>query len=169
MDILKVYNELEKEHPGIKDWEAESIAHEYGPEAVDIVSTIINCATTLGPWESWRIFEKVAIVLNKRPVIGDIVQELEPREVVYAVHLLKKAFPERDFNDDVAQFISIWFKEGGLVVAHPIVKFIQSYLRLIKLTPEMEKIQGRYLEEINAYIEVMESSTTTIKSKAGEA
>lgn len=156
MDILAIYKELEEAHPGITEWESESIVHEYGIGALDIISTIINCATTLGPWENWRIFEKVAVVLNRREVIGDIVQELDPREATYAVYLLKKAFPDRQFNDEVSSFIGLWYKEGGLVVAHPEVSFIQPYLRLVRLTTEMEEVQRRYLEEISAYIDVME-------------
>ena len=165
MDILAIYKELEDAHPGISEWESESIVHEYGLGSLDIIATIINCATTLGPWENWRVFEKVAVVLNRREVIGDIVQELEPREATYAVYLLKQAFPERQFNDDIASFIGLWYKEGGLVVAHTEVDFIQPYLRLIKLTPEMEAVQRRYLEEISTYIEAMQKLQNPVSNK----
>lgn len=155
MNIKNVYDKVKGIHPDIDSWETVSIRMEFGPDAVDSIAAAILCGSTDEPWLSLRAFEKVAIVINDRPVMVDILQDLLPRDLAYAVTVLKTYWPNEKFNDEVAKYTAAVFDINGIVVAPTEVEFIQPFLPLVRLSEDQATVQKAYIQEIKDYCEIM--------------
>lgn len=154
MNLKRIYKQISLEHPDIDTWEATSVRMEVGEGFADQVLAAITCETTDEPWENFRAFEKVAIIINDRDIIPNIIQNLCPRELAYAAYVLKRDWPDKLFNDEVCKYIASVYDEWGFVVAPPTVSFIQPFLKLIKLTKSQASIQESYLTEIENYVKL---------------
>lgn len=149
--IFSLYNAISAEHPDISDWEAESIALEFGADMVDYVCACNLLFHTDLPWENWRAFEKVCAVLNDRPVLGDVVQDMDSKEINFAVHIMKKYFPDEAFNDEVCGFMIAELLDDGVMVCPPTLSFLQDFIPKRFLTKEQEQLQLAYMNEMDTY------------------
>jgi len=155
MDIKNLYKAVSSKYPDIKEWEAASIGMEYGQEAIDSIEVATLCETTRLPWESLEVFNKVAVVINDRPVLSTFLQDLSPNEVCYAVYILKRDYPSENFNDDVTKYIASILDDWGFCIAPADVEFTQRFLVLKKLSKEQQVMQRIYLEEVGEYKRLM--------------
>ena len=96
LKAIDYYLSIKAQFPDIDSWTAESVVAEFGEENMNTIKAIGTCFTTDVPWEDFRVFEKVVLCLNDRLVFGDIVQDLDIKEIALAVHVMKKLFPEKD-------------------------------------------------------------------------
>jgi hypothetical protein len=151
-NLNQAYDHLKKVVPDIDTWESLSIRLEYGDEACERINTLILCGETEEPWTTWQAFEKVAIVLNGRQLLGDVVQELDSREIAYTVSILKESYPNENFNDDVCDFMVGILLNEGFLVAPPTLSFLQPFLPLRKLNTDQQKIQAAYIMEVEDYV-----------------
>lgn len=159
MDLKNLYKAVSSKYPDIKDWEAASIGMEFGQETVDPIETAIICETTRLPWEAPEVFNKVAVVINDRPVLGTLLQDLSPNEVCYAVSVMVRDYPADKFNDEVSQYIALILSNWGFCIAPFDVKFVQRFLVLKKLSIDQQKMQRAYLEEVEEYKKLMGTRT----------
>lgn len=157
--IFDAYNAISQAHPDIGDWEAESIAAELGADVVDYVCACNLLFHTDLPWENWRAFEKVAVVLNDRPVVGDIIQDLDSREICFAAYIMKKHFPNEAFNDDVCQFMVAELLDDGIIVCPPSLEFLQPHMPKKYLDREQEQMQIAYMNEMEVYTKIKAKET----------
>lgn len=149
--IFDIYKEAKITHPDIDEWLSQAIALEYNPELVNYIQVGSLCSTTREPWETIRAFEKVVVVLNGRPVFCDVMQDLDIKEIAYAVAVLKAYFPDEMFNDVVSQYIAIEAIEEGFVILPENLEFAQRFLPVTYLDRDQEQIQQLYLDEVAAY------------------
>ena len=152
MDIKAAYAALTAKYSDIAEWLHDSYIRTFGDTTADDVELIVLLNTSDEPWENPEVFEKAVVILNNREVIGDMTQEISPIEIAYAVSTMKKNFPDNQFNDSVAAYITRIFDEYGLVVAPPELSFIKHLLPILKLTPGQEAVQKAQLKEIATYI-----------------
>lgn len=158
MKVFDFYLSAKAKHKDIDDWLSESISLEFGNDKLDIISASSACFTSDRPWEDFRVFEKVALVLNDRYVFGDIVQDLDVKEIAYAVTLLKKMFPDNLFNDEVSKFIAIEAADEGFVILPEVLEFAQRFIPVTYLDRAQEQIQMAYLQEVEDYKALMDGS-----------
>lgn len=156
VQALQAYLDIKKDHPDIDEWLSTSITATFGDAMLDIIQAGSVCYTTLEPWETPLAFEKVVIVLNGRMVLGDISQDIDIREIFYAVKVLKATFPDKQFNDYVTKFIAAIAVNDGYAVLPELLSFVQPFLPVKKLTAAQEKIQQMYLSECYSYAALLE-------------
>lgn len=159
-NVFKYYNNIKKVYPDIDTWEHEAIEEELrGKEdSADVVFAVGLCDTTQKPWEDLLIFQKVALILNDRRVFFDIKQDLDIKEISYAVQCLKEQYPEELFNDEVAQYIATEALDEGFLVMPKELHFVQRYIPNLFINPEQEKMQKLYLNEVHNYTALMEAN-----------
>jgi hypothetical protein len=157
-EIFETYNRLKAEHPDLDEWVSEAIALEFGEDMLDVIHTAAVCHESYLPWLDWRAFEKVAVVINGREVIGDIVQDLDPKEIAYAALVLKAYFPDHEYDEEVCRYMALILADSGLVIAPPQLDFLQPYLPMVKLDADQEKVQEIYLSRVLEYIRLMLTS-----------
>lgn len=158
MNIHSLYEAIKAKHPNIDSWDSVSVRLEFGSEGTDAVAASILCGASSEPWESFRAFEKVAVVINNRQVIPDILQDLQPKEIAYAAFMLKYYWPKEQFNDEVTKYMASVLDECGFVVAPAQLTFVQPFLKLLKLSPEQAAIQKTYLQEVDDYCGLMKGA-----------
>ena len=151
--MLRAYDEAKKLHPDIDEWSAETVFDEF-PDVADAILAGSACEETDEPWENPVVFEKVALVINDRPLFADMRQLLSAKEITYAVDYLKKRYPEDNFNADVAAYIASTISEEGLVVMPEQLQFVQGFIPFVPLDKSQEAMQELYLREIDDYLEV---------------
>jgi hypothetical protein len=162
--MFKLYDLAKKEHPDIDEWLAASVYEELGDKA-DAVLAASTCENSDTPWEDPAVFEKIALVINERPVFSDLKQDISLKEIAYAVDVLKRRYPEDAFNDVICQYIAGVASEEGILVMPVQLSFVQRFLPVIKLTQDQETAQEAYLQEIEDYIAIramLETVKTTL-------
>lgn len=164
--MFNLYDKAKKEHPDIDEWSAATVFEEFGDDA-DAILAGSACEVSEAPWEDPTVFEKVVLVLNHRPVMADMRQDLSVKEIAFAVKELKSRYPEDQFNDLVAKYIASVAAEEGFAVLPDEVEFSQRFLPVIKLSPEQESIQEAYLTEVNDYI-AMRTAASILFAVKGE-
>jgi hypothetical protein len=158
MKVIEFYLSAKAKHPDIDDWLAESVVAEYGYDSLDAIQAIRACFVTDLPWEEFRVFEKVVLVLNDRLVFGEIVQDLDIKEIAYAVSILKGMFPENMFNDEISKYIAIEATQEGFIVLPEELEFAQRFIPVSYLTREQEQVQMAYLQEVADYKKMADGS-----------
>lgn len=164
--MMDRYDKAKKEHPDIDEWSAATVFEEFGDDA-DAILAGSTCEITDAPWEDPAVFEKVVLVLNHRPVMADMRQEVSVKEIAYAVKTLKQRYPDDGFNDVVCKYIAGVAAEEGFAVLPTEIEFSQRFLPVIKLSPEQEEIQSAYLTEVNDYI-AMRTAASILFAVKGE-
>lgn len=157
---FNLYAKIKAAEPDIDDWLTEVVAHEYGYELADIIQAVSVCTTTQAPWEDVDVFQNVVLVLNGRPVFGDMLQDITIKEIAYAVLCLKRQFPDENFNDDVAKYIAFEAIEDGLMFLPDILKFAQSHITIENLNEDQRAMQRLYMQEIMDYVAAADSVAT---------
>ena len=152
--IFDLYLAISAEHPDVSDWEAESIAIEFGEDMVDYISACNLLYHTNLPWENRSAFEKCALVINDRMVIGDVIQDLDSKEISYTGYIMKKHFKDEDFNDEVCSYMIAELMEDGIVICPDVLAFLQPHIPRVFLSDEQERLQVAYIDEIGTYIAV---------------
>lgn len=160
MQVVNCYLTAKKKYPDIDEWLAISVMHEFDEEQASAILAMGCCYTTDRPWEDFRVFEKVVLVLNERLVFGDIIQDLDIKEIAYAICILKRLFPDKLFNDEIAKYIAIEATQEGFVVLPPELSFAQRFIPITYLKRDQEQIQALYLEEVEGYKSLMDGSDT---------
>lgn len=151
MQVVNCYLTAKAKYPDIDEWLAQSVSDEFGEDKMDAIRAMSACFTTDRPWEDFRVFEKVVLTLNDRLVFGDIVQDLDIKEIAYAVEILKKMFPSNMFNDEVSKYIAIEATQEGFVILPECLEFAQRFIPVTYMARDQEQVQGLYLEEVEAY------------------
>lgn len=155
LKAIDYYLSIKAQFPDIDSWTAESVVAEFGEENMNTIKAIGTCFTTDVPWEDFRVFEKVVLCLNDRLVFGDIVQDLDIKEIALAVHVMKKLFPEKQFNDEVSKYIAIEAVQEGFVILPEELEFAQRFIPVTYLTREQEQVQTLYLQEVEDYVKAV--------------
>ena len=145
-------------NPEMGSWLATTMFETFGQEKADRLMAIEAMFTDNRAWEDIRLFEKVVLVLNGRMLFADIMQELDVKEISYAVHIMRETFPERMFNDEVSKYIAIMATKEGVLVLPPPIHFAQRFLPLIKLDKGQEQVAMAILHECTDYTDLMEGS-----------
>lgn len=156
MQVFEYYMQAKAQHPDIDEWLPESVTLEFGEDNLDTIMAAKYCFTSDMPWEDMRVFEKVVLVLNGRLVFGEIMQDLDVREIAYAVAVMKRLFPENLFNDEIAKYIAIEATQEGFVVLPPEIGFAQRFLPMVYLSREQEQVQMAYLQEVADYVQLID-------------
>ncbi len=149
--MFDAYLRAKRTHPDIDNWDATAIRCEY-PDNADEINAGSICATTSLPWEAPIVFEKVALVMNDRPVLWDVEQALSPAEVTFAVSRLKQKYPDEAFNDTVVNHIIKICGDYGLVIMPDELSFAQPFIPLKHLSDDQQRIQTLYLREVKDYL-----------------
>lgn len=155
-EIFKLYNAAKKEFPDFNSWVAEAISSEFGYDKLGPLMAAKICKTTRGTWEKPDVFERIVLVLNGREVIPDVDQDVSIKEIVFAVRVLRKEFPNDEFNDSVCQYFAAEAGEEGMLILPPELKAAQRYMPVIFLNKEQQSIQNAYLDECKVYADYME-------------
>lgn len=154
-EIFKLYDAAKKKFPDFDTWVAEAISSEFGHDKLGPLMTAKILKTTRGPWEKPDIFEKIALVINGREVIPDVDQDISIKEIVFAVRVIQKEFPDDEFNDSVCQYFAAEAGEEGILVLPPELSAAQRYMPVLYLSKEQQSIQNAYLEECKIYADYM--------------
>lgn len=145
-------------YPDIDTWEAESVAKELGEDKVDAIQAAMLCEMCMAPWEDMTVFSKVALTLNDRLIYGDAQQDLDIKEIAYAVDIMKAEYPDNLFNDEVAKYIACEAIDEGFVVLPVSLAFAQHLIPNVFINPEQEQVQILCLNEVNAYKALLDGS-----------
>ena len=158
VEVFNLYLHAKEQYPDLDDWEPESVMAEYGEEGRDAIMVAKFCFTTRMPWEDMQVFEKTVVVLNGRPLFGDVMQDLDVREISFAVDMMKAIFPDELFNDVIAKYIAIEATHEGFVILPENLGFAQRFVPVIYLSREQEHVQLAYLEEVETYKQLLDRS-----------
>jgi len=158
-EIFRKYDEVKAKFPDFDTWISEAVYDEFGEEMRDSLMAAKICKTTTLPWTSPDVFEKIAIVLNGRPVIAGVIQDATMKEITFAVEVLKKEFPNDEYNELLVKYFIAEADEEGMVVMPPCLSFVSSLRKPVFLTPEQQHIQNEYLEECKVYSEYLWKAT----------
>lgn len=167
-DMFVAYDAAKKKFKDFDDWVSEAVRAEFGDALVDPLMSAKICKTKRLPWEDPTVFEKVAIVLNGRPVIANLDQDLSVKEIAFAVTVLKKEFPDDLFNDSVAKYIAAEAGEEGICVLPKELEFAQRYIPVIYLNKVQQQTQLDYQSEIEDYITIMQGIEDPASEEAKE-
>ena len=165
-DIFTFYRQAKKKYPDFDTWIAEAIRAEYGNDYVDPLMTAKICSTKRLPWEDPVVFEKVCVVINGRPVLADLDQDITIKEISFAIDVLKEEFPKDEFNDSVAHYVAAQAGEEGMCILPDNLLFAQRFIPNIFLNDGQRKIQQAYLDEVADYATLMKG--LTLPKEAGK-
>lgn len=158
-EIFRKYDEAKAKFPDFDSWISEAVREEFGEDLRSALMAAKICKTTRLPWENPDVFEKIAIVLNGREVLPDVIQDASMKEITFAVQVLQKEFPEDAFNDMVCTYFVAEAQEEGMCIFPECMSFAQPYMPPIFLTDEQQTIQNQYLEECKVYSEYLWKAT----------
>jgi hypothetical protein len=112
------------------DWEPETLwqAIEEDEKITDLprsakdkVAALRVCVKTDFPWTELEVFENVAHAFVGREVRFDLMQQLEPYEVAFALDCMVDIQPGQDIGERVQSYIAATLFDAGLSYAPPVL------------------------------------------------
>lgn len=158
-EIFRLYDAAKEKFPDFDSWVSEAVRDEFGEDKRDALMAAKICKTTRLPWENPDVFEKIALVMNGRTILPDVIQDASMKEITFAVQVLKKEFPEDDYNDTMCTYFVAEAEEEGMCVFPPCLSFAQPLMSPRFLTEKQQSIQNEYLEECKVYSEFLWKAT----------
>ena len=157
-EIFTEYKKAKAQFSDFDTWIAEAIREEYGPEFVAPLMAAKICKTSRLPWENVEVFENIVLVMNGREALPGVDQDVSVKEIAFAVAVLKKEFPDDEFNDFICQYFAAEAGEEGIAILPPELSSGQRFIPMIYLNEEQQQVQKMYLEEIRDYVNIMMSA-----------
>lgn len=154
-EIFKEYERAKEKFPDLDNWVSEAICDEFGEDMRSVLMAAKICKTTTLPWTNPDVFEKIAIVLNGREVLPDIIQDATMKEITFAVQVLQKEFPDEEFGELLHTYFAAEADEEGMCILPPCLSFAQYKISPVFLNSEQQHIQNEYLEECKVYSEFL--------------
>lgn len=156
-EIFRQYDLAKEKFPDFDTWVSEAVHDEFGEDLRDVLMAAKICKTTRLPWENPDVFEKIALVLNGRMVLPNVIQDATMKEITFAVECLQKEFPDDEFSDLLHTYFIAEADEEGMVVLPPCLSFVK--MPPVFLNEEQQHIQNEYLEECKVYSEFLWKAT----------
>jgi len=72
--------------------------------------------STRGFWEDMYEFENMVIALNGRVPDPQQMQGCMPEEIWYALEIAHKLHPEREFADEIIEYVKYFFNQEGVYI-----------------------------------------------------
>jgi hypothetical protein len=113
-------------------WEPETLRAEIkdemgrspSREAWEKIQAAKLCLLSSSPWVEWDIFEKVALAFNNIVPNFQVVEDLSPAQVTFAVREMDKLRTDVEFEKDVPYYAAMRIRSGGLILAPSGVEFV---------------------------------------------
>ena len=116
-----------------------------------------------GFWENFYVFEDIVHALNNVIPNPKILEGTTPEQIWYALDLVHKIFPDREFTPEVLRYIEFMFNESGIYVYPEYLPLDNSYYDKVTslakhgpfpLGESTEEIQAAKYLTIQSYIEL---------------
>lgn len=157
-EIFREYEKAKSKFKDLDTWTAEAIKAEFGADKQGPLMAAKIAKTTKLPWKNPTVFENIALVLNGREALPDVDQDISVKEISYAVKVLNSEFPNDEFDEAILKYFAAEAGEEGMTVLPPNMRGGQKYIPNIFLNIEQQHIQKAYLEECQAYVDMLSKS-----------
>ncbi len=126
------------------------------------IQAVRTCHVSERPYESWEVFEKVAVGLSGMSPRFDLIQRVTPQSMAVAVDVMTQIKEKRNISEEVYRYIAAGMLDDGFVLGVGPLEPVNKYLAS-RVGEKLQKEVGRELKSRRPDISVQAMKSLSVK------